>query len=84
MSFKQLCSPVAAVTGPCNCVVCRDILLLKAHSCSRHFSSNFVGDAAPKHSRACGFVLTNLPHTSARGPFAECIRLVCILVVAYI
>ena len=76
MSFKQFCSPVAAVTGPCNCVVYRDILLLKAHSCSR--------DAAPKHSSACGFVLTNLPHTSARGPFAQCVRLVCILVVAYI
>ena len=33
MSFKQLCSRVAAITGPWNCVVYRDIRLLKAHSC---------------------------------------------------
>ena len=32
MSFKQLCSRVAAITGPWNCVVYRDIRLLKAHS----------------------------------------------------
>ena len=31
--FKQLCSRVAAITGPWNCVVYRDIRLLKAHSC---------------------------------------------------
>ena len=65
VSFKQLCSPIAAITGPWNCVLCRDILLLKAHSCSRRFSSNCVGDAAPKHSSGCGFVLTNLRHNSA-------------------
>ena len=33
MSFKQLCSCVAAITGPWNCVVYRDIRLLKAHPC---------------------------------------------------
>ena len=33
VSFKQLCSRVAAITGPWNCVVYRDIRLLKAHSC---------------------------------------------------
>ena len=54
MSFKQFCSPVAAITGPWNCVVYRDIRLLKAHSYSRHFSS----DAALKRSSGCGFVLT--------------------------
>ena len=48
MSFKQLCSPVATITGPWNCVLYRDIHLLKAHSRSRNFSSNCVGDAAPK------------------------------------
>ena len=46
MSFKQFCSRVAAITGPCNCVDYRDIRLLKAHLCSRNFSSNCVGDAA--------------------------------------
>ena len=67
VSFKQLCSPATAVTGPWNCVLYRGILLLKAHSCSRRFSSNYVGDVAPKHSSGCGFVLTNLRHNSARG-----------------
>ena len=67
VSFKQLCSRVAAITGPWNCVVYRDIRLLKAHPCSSSFSSNCVGDAAPKRSSGCGFVLTNLRHTSARG-----------------
>ena len=67
MSFKQLCSSVAAITGPCNCVVYRDIRLLKADSCSRRFSSNCVGDVAPKRSSGCGFVLTIIRHTSARG-----------------
>ena len=33
VGFKQLCSRVAAITGPWNCVVYRDIRLLKAHSC---------------------------------------------------
>ena len=33
VSFEQLCSRVAAITGPWNCVVYRDIRLLKAHSC---------------------------------------------------
>ena len=65
MSFKQLCSPVAAITGPWNCVVNRDIHLLKDNSCSRSFSSNCVGDAAPKRSCGCGFVLTNVHPTSA-------------------
>ena len=64
MSFKQLCSPVAAITGPWNCVVYRDIQLRRPH----RFSSNCVGDAASKGSSGCGFVLTNLRHTSARGP----------------
>ena len=50
MSFKQLCSRVAAITGPWNCVVYRDICLLKAHSCSHCFTSNCVGYAAPKRS----------------------------------
>ena len=67
MSFKQFCSPVAALTGPWNCVVYRDIRLLKAHLCNRHFSSNYVGDAAPKNSSGRGFMLTNFCHTSARG-----------------
>ena len=73
VSFKQLCSPVA---GPYNCVIYRDIRLLKAHSCSRRFSSNCVGDVAPKRSSGCGFVLTNLRHTSARRPPAQCVHLV--------
>ena len=30
VSFKQLCSPVTAVTVPSNCVVYRDIRLLKS------------------------------------------------------
>ena len=68
LNFKQLCSPVAAITGPWNCVVYRDICLLKAHSCSHRFSSNCVGDAAPKRSSGCGFVLTIIRHTSAQGP----------------
>ena len=56
VSFKkQLCSPVAA---PWNCVVDRDIHLLKAHSCCRSFSSNCVQDAAPKSSSGYGFELT--------------------------
>ena len=38
MLFKQLCSPVAAITGLWNCVVYRDIRLLKAHMCSCSFS----------------------------------------------
>ena len=80
MSFKQLCSPVAAITGPWNCVLYRDILLLKAHLCSCRFSSNCVGDAAPKHSSGCGFVLTNLCHNSVQGPI--CAMLVLIMVVA--
>ena len=67
VSFKQLCSHVAAITGPWNCVVYTDIRLLKAHLCSSSFSGNCVGDAAPKRSSGCGFVLTNLRHTSARG-----------------
>ena len=33
VSFKQLCSCVAAIAGPWNCVVYRDIRLLNAHSC---------------------------------------------------
>ena len=33
VSFKQLCSCVAAITGPWNCVVYRGIHLLKAHLC---------------------------------------------------
>ena len=64
VSFKQLCSRVA---GPWNCVVYRDIRHLKAHSCSSSFSGNCVGDATPKRSSGCGFVLTNLRPTSARG-----------------
>ena len=72
VSFKQLCSCVAAITGPWNCVVYRDIRLLKAHSCSS-FSSNCVGDAAPKHS---GFVLT-IPYViPLREASAQCIYLV--------
>ena len=67
MSVKQLCCPVAAITGPWNCVVYRDIRLLKAHSCSRSFSSNCVGDAAPNYSSVYGFVLTILGHTSVQG-----------------
>ena len=59
MSFKQLCSPVAAITGPWKCIVYRDIRHLKANSCSRRFSSYCVGDVAPKRSCGCGFVLTN-------------------------
>ena len=66
MSFKQLCSPVAAITGPWNCVVYRDIRLLKVHSCSRSSSSNCVGGAAPKRSSGYGFVLTIIHHTSAQ------------------
>ena len=58
VSFNHLCSPVAPITGPWKCVVYRDIRLLKAHSNSGRFSSNCVGDAAPKHSIGCGFVLT--------------------------
>ena len=76
MSFKQLCSPVAAITGPWNCVLYRDILLLKAHSCNRRFSSNCVGDVAPKHSGGCGFVLTNLCHNSEEAPSTQCVCLV--------
>ena len=64
MSFKQLCSRVAAIAGPWNYVVYGDIRLLKAHS---SFSGNCMGDAAPKRSSGCGFVLTNLRHISARG-----------------
>ena len=41
---------------------------MQAHSCSRRFSSNYVGDATPKHSSGCGFLLTNLRHNSAQGP----------------
>ena len=51
VSFKQLCSPVAAITGPWNCVLYRDILL-KAHSHSR-------GRCGSKDCSGCGFVLTN-------------------------
>ena len=47
--------------------VYRDIRLLKAHLYSRSFSSNCVGDAAPKHSSGCGFVLTIICHTSTQG-----------------
>ena len=66
VSFKQLCSPVVAIIGSWNCVVYRGTRLLKARLCSRHFSSNCVGDAAPKCSSGCGFVLTNLRHNCAR------------------
>ena len=76
MSFKQLCSPVAAISGPWNCVVYGDIRLLKAHSCSRCFSNNCVGDAAPKRSCGCGFVLTNLCHISAQC--AMCTSSTCV------
>ena len=55
--LKELCSPVAAITGPWNCVVYRNIHLLKAHLCSHSFSSKCMGDAAPKHFSHCGFVL---------------------------
>ena len=65
MSFKHLCSPVAAIIGSCNCVIYRDIRLLKGDSSSRRFYSDCVGDAAPKRSSGCDFVLTNLRHTSA-------------------
>ena len=68
VSFKHLCSPVAPITDPWKCVVYKDICLLKAHSSSRRFSSNCVGDAAPKRFSGCGFVLTIIRHTSARGP----------------
>ena len=44
--------------------------LQKARSCSRRFSSNCVGHAAPKRSSGCSFVLTNLRHNS---PSAQCI-----------
>ena len=59
VSFNQLCSPVATITGPCNCVVYRDIHhLLKATSRSHSFCSNCVGDAAHKRSCGCDFVVT--------------------------
>ena len=67
VSFKQLCSPVAAITGPWNCVLYRDSLLLKAHLRSRNFSSNCVGDAAPK---------PHLLNARARGLHCVCIALV--------
>ena len=56
-----------SIAGPCNCIVYRDSRLLKAHSYSRSLSSNCVGDAAPKRSSGCGFVLTIIHHTSVRG-----------------
>ena len=37
MSFKQLCSPVAAITCSRDCVAYRGICLLKDHSCNRNF-----------------------------------------------
>ena len=77
MSFKHLYSPVAVapITGPWKCVVYRDIRLLKAHSSSRRFSSNCVGDAAPKCSIGCGFVLIiRLPLRET--PSAQCVYLV--------
>ena len=61
MSFKEVCSPVVAITGPSNCVVYRDILLQKAHLCSCSLSRNCVGDAAS----GCGIVLTIIRHSSA-------------------
>ena len=66
VSFKQQpCSPVAAIVGPWNGVVDRDIRLLKVHSCCHSFSSICMGDAAPKRSSGCGFVLTiNFCHSS--------------------
>ena len=83
VSFKQLCSPVTAITGPWNCVVYRDIHLLKANSCSLSFTSNCVGNAAPKRSCGCFFfLLANLRHTSARGPSAQCVRLVYSFILA--
>ena len=75
VSFKHLCSPAAPITGPWNCVVYRDIRPLKAHSSSRRFSSNCVGNVAPKRFSGCGFVLTMIGHTSAQGPICA-IRIV--------
>ena len=64
MSFKQqLISSVAAIAGPWNCFVDRDIRLLKAHLCCRSFSSNCMGVTAPERSSACGFVVTIICHT---------------------
>ena len=65
VGFKHLCSPVAPITGPWKCVVYREIRLLKAHSSSCRFSSNYVGNAAPKRFSGCGIVLTIIHHTSA-------------------
>ena len=65
VSFKQLYSRVAAITGPWNCVVYRDIRLLKAHSCSSSFSSNCAMCGAPKRSSGCGF--TSLCRTYVQG-----------------
>ena len=64
VSFKQIYSHVAAKTGPWNCVVYRDIRLLKDYLC---LLRQLCGDAAPKRSSGCGFLLTNLRHTSVRG-----------------
>ena len=64
VSFKQLCSRVAAITGPWNCVVYRDIRLLKAHS--RRVASPAIAWAMQLLVGVV-FVLTNLRHTSARG-----------------
>ena len=64
MSFKRLCSRVAAIIGPWNCVVYRDIRLLKAHSC--RVASPAIAWAMQLLVGVV-FVLTNLCHTSARG-----------------
>ena len=72
MSFKQLYSRVAAITGPWNCVVYRDIGLLKAHSCSSSFSSNCVAIQLPN------VLVGVLSVGSIIIPFTFCINLVII------
>ena len=62
MRFKQQLYSVAVIAGPWNCVVDRDIRLLKAHSCCRSFFRNSVGDVAPRCSSGCGFALTIVCH----------------------
>ena len=79
--FKQLCSPVAAINGPWNCVLYRDIRLLKAHLCSHRFSSNCVGYVAPKRSSGCGFVLLTYVIPMHKAPPVHCVHLVKIFFV---
>ena len=77
MSFKRLCSRVAAIIGPWNCVIYRDIRLLKAHSC--RVASPAIAWAMQLLVGVV-FVLTNLRHTSARD-YICAMRMASIIIV---